>query len=347
MGGLRFFLLLGCVALAPQYLLANPKALFYMTNKPDSIRSFLAHANQVDVLIPAWYSVDANGLVWGGPDPLVMQTAKQAHVPVMPIVANAGFDQQEFHELATNAAAYGNMISALVRECEQNGYIGFQFDFEHIFWTDRDALTNLVQKAAAAFHQHGLKLSIATVPNAPGHPGATASDKWAYANWRGGYDLKAIAANVDLISLMTYDEHTQGSPPGPVSGYAWTVRNLDYALKMVPKQKLSLGIPLYGKRWYSGVPGANGQPSETAASISGPDVQLLIKTYHPQVQWDPTDKVSWFYFYPDMTREWVFYTDRRTFQARWDLVNARGIEGFSAWVLGAEDPGIWQVLPRH
>ncbi|MGH9624069.1 MAG: glycosyl hydrolase family 18 protein, partial [Bryobacteraceae bacterium] len=210
MNGLRFLLLLACAALAPQYLLASPKALFYLTNKPDSIRSFLAHANQVDILVPAWYSVDANGLVWGGPDPLVMQTAKQAHVPVMPIVANAGFDQQDFHKLATNYAAFENMISALIRECEQNGYTGFQFDFEHIFWTDRYALTSLVRQAAAAFHKHGLKLSIATVPNAPGHPGATTSDKWAYANWRGAYDLKAIAASVDLISLMTYDQHTQG-----------------------------------------------------------------------------------------------------------------------------------------
>jgi hypothetical protein len=46
-------------------LLARPKALFYMTENPQSVRSFLAHVNKVDIIVPTWYQVDANGLVLG------------------------------------------------------------------------------------------------------------------------------------------------------------------------------------------------------------------------------------------------------------------------------------------
>jgi spore germination protein YaaH len=46
-------------------------------------------------------------------------------------------------------------------------------------------------------------------------------------------------------------------------------------------------------------------------------------------------------------REWVFYTDLRTFQDRYQLVQARGLEGFCSWVLGAEDPEIWKFLPQR
>ncbi|MGE5204636.1 MAG: glycosyl hydrolase family 18 protein [Chlamydiota bacterium] len=332
---------------------AQPKALFYMTQRPDSVQSFLAHADKVDILVPTWYSVDASGLVWGGPDEHVMQVARQYHVAVMPIIVNTGatgkegFDQQSFHQLASDAAARGHFISAMVDECKKHGYTGFQFDFENVLWTDRDALTQVVTQAAAALHKAGFQLSIATVPNAPGFPGQGKFARWIYANWRGAYDLKALAEQLDLICLMTYDEHTSYTPPGPVAGYTWVVQNLDYALQSVPKQKLSLGIPLYGYRWYAGEPGKTNEPAETATYVGNNDVRMIINSYHPALQWDPTDKAAWFYFYRDQTREWVFYTDGRTFKDRLDLVKARGLQGFCSWVLGQEDPAIWEQLPSH
>ena len=47
---------------------AAPVALFYMTRSPESVRSFLAHSSQIDLLVPTWYQVDENGLVTGAPD---------------------------------------------------------------------------------------------------------------------------------------------------------------------------------------------------------------------------------------------------------------------------------------
>jgi hypothetical protein len=44
---------------------AQPKSLFYMIDKPNSVKSFIDHADKVGILIPAWYNVDSNGLVWG------------------------------------------------------------------------------------------------------------------------------------------------------------------------------------------------------------------------------------------------------------------------------------------
>ena len=132
-----------------------------------------------------------------------------------------------------------------------------------------------------------------------------------------------------------------------MAGYTWVVQNLDYALQDVPKQKLSLGIPLYGYRWYAGEPRKPDESAETADYVGNDDVKMLIDTYHPSLQWDATDKSAWFYFYRDQTREWVFYTDARTFQERLSLVKARGLQGFCSWVLGQEDPAIWNGLPRH
>jgi spore germination protein YaaH len=324
---------------------AQPKALFYMTDNPNSVKSFLEHVDQIDILVPAWYSVDGNGLVWGGPNPDVVKIAAEHHLVVMPIVA--AMVQADLHKLFATSAARAAFVASLLAECKKYHYTGFQIDFENVNWTDRDLLSSLVAETAAGFHNQRLQLSIATVPNAPGFPGKSNYSHWLYANWRGAYDLKALAQSVDLICLMTYDQNTRWTQPGPVAGYLWTVDNLDYALQSVPKEKLSLGIPLYGYHWFAGDPGKDEKPNPTAEYIGQQDIDQYLGAYHPHVEWDSTDRSAWFYFYRDDTREWVFYTDKRGFEERLKLARERGLEGFCSWVLGAEDPQIWSLLPAH
>jgi spore germination protein YaaH len=352
----QIFLLIFLACAALPLGAQEPKSLFYLTRDPASVRSFLAHASKIDILVPAWYSVNSQGLVSGGPNPEVLLKARQAHVPVMPIVANGDFDQSSFHSLMDNDEAFSHMVGELVRISKSNAYIGFQFDFENVKWTDRDALSKRVSEAAAAFHKEKLQLTIATVPNAPGAPGESGFSAWIYENWRGAYDLKALAQSVDLICLMTYDQHTRWTTPGPVAGWAWTTANLDYALKLAPPQKLSLGIPLYGYHWFAGTPvkapaqpgfPPTDKPNPSAEYIATSDAMDLTKAYGGHIEWDATDRTSWAYFYRDDMREWLFFTDAHTFSERYQLVKQRGIEGFCSWVLGNEDPAIWDLLPTH
>jgi len=331
-------------------LAAQPVALFYLTSGPDSVRSFLAHSTQIDLLVPTWYQVDENGLVTGAADPTVLKRAADDKVRIMPILAL--FNTKSFHALAINAAAQATMNDAMIRECRLHGYTGFQFDFENIDWTDRDLLTALVKNSAEALHKTGLQLTIATVPNAPGYPGAGAFARWIYTDWRGAYDIEALAKYVDLLCLMTYDQQTRWTMPGPVAGWQWTNDNLDYALKTVPKEKLSLGIPLYGYHWYTGAPtkdptSGEEKPNPTADYIGTPNALQLAAAWDGKIQWDDFDHSAYFWFYRDQMREWIFFTDLHTFKDRYELVQKSGIQGFCSWVLGEEDPEIWKFLPRH
>lgn len=330
---------------------AKPAALFYLTSSPDGIRSFIAHSTKIDLLVPTWYSVDADGLVTGAPNAIVLDIAHRDKVPVMPILAL--FGKKSFHDLAGNVEAQGRMNEAMLRECRMHGYAGFQFDFENVLWTDRDGLTALVKRSAEALHKAGLQLTIATVPNAPGYPGSSGFAKWIYTDWRGAYDLAELAKSVDLICLMTYDQQTRWTMPGPVAGWQWTIDNLEYALIVVPKEKLSLGIPLYGYHWYTGAPTtdkATGEerPNLQGDYISNPNAVQLATSYQGKIEWDEFDRSAYVWFYRDQMREWIFFTDLRTFRERYQLVEQRGLEGFCSWVLGEEDPEIWGLLQeRH
>lgn len=324
----------------------KPQVLFWMSNGQTSVTSFLAHKDKIGIISPTWYQINEGGLVTGEPQPVVLKAAHEAHVTLLPLFAL--FNPEKAHKLLADEKAQDEMNQAFVRECRENGYAGINFDVEDVMWTDRDALSAMVRKTAEVLHREHLLVTIDVVPGAPGHAGETEFGRWIFEEWRGAYDLKALGEAVDLLCLMTYDQSTHWTTPGPVGGWLWTNKNLEYALKAVPSQKLSLGIAAYGYRWYTGDPGLNKKektPNITADYISYATAMFLRDTYGGKEQWDETDRTPWFFFNRDDMREWVFFTDRRAFMDRFDLARTKGLEGVCSWVLGEEDPAIWAALP--
>jgi spore germination protein YaaH len=333
--------LAACLSLA-----AQPKSLFYMTDSPASLRSFQANAAKIDIIVPTVYSVDGEGLVWGAPDPRIVETAARFNVTLMPIIVNPGFKQDMIHALLASPAARLRMINSLLAQCRKYHYYGIQFDFENVNYLDQDLLTDLVIETSMTFAREGFKVSIAAVPTDSDYPGRGEYNRWNFINWRGAFDLKRLAEHVDFVSFMTYDQHTRNTPPGPVAGLPWVESLLNYALSRVPKEKISLGIPLYGRRWYAGMRDEK-TPGVLVATISTTDALDLAAAMKVQPQWDAGDHAPWFFFYRDGIREYVFYPDARSFRDRYDLVKQKGLHGFSAWVLGSEDPQMWQELPAR
>jgi spore germination protein YaaH len=226
-------------------------------------------------------------------------------------------------------------------------YQGIQFDFENIAWTDRAALTELTKQTASLLRDAGFQLSIAIVSRGIDFPGKTDYSHWVYANWRGAFDIAELAKHADFLSVMTYDQHTRYTPPGPVAGFPWVEENLAYTLEQAPAAKVSLGIPLYGRRWYAGTRERERDPATMIASVSAIDAAELAAATKTTPQWDAVERAPWFHFYRDGLREYVFYNDARSFRERLGLARARKLHGVSCWVLGVEDPAMWEALPAR
>jgi hypothetical protein len=90
---------------------------FSRRNQRTSVQSFLDHADKIDILVPTWYSTDVHGMVWGGPNPQVMQVAREHHVAVMPIIGGSAMGTAEYHQFFNDEAARHAMDEALVRIC--------------------------------------------------------------------------------------------------------------------------------------------------------------------------------------------------------------------------------------
>jgi spore germination protein YaaH len=319
--------------------------LFYYVDREDSYQSLLKNLDQITVLGPQVYTVDSLGIVFGELDARVLALAKAHHVKVMPLVVNESFNQPALRKLLSDTAARARATRTLVELSQQNGYWGIQFDIENVNIQDRDLLSAWYRETANALHHGGFTLSIAVVHRTDDNAGQTAYHRFLQDSWRAGYDLAALSAAGDFISLMTYSENTRRTPPGPVASIEWMRANVEYFLKYVPRAKLSLGIPTYGDHWYTRedrtIPERARSWSETVGWTWGSGI---AERHGAAIQWDSVAHVPFAYFSNGGVYEWLFLENARAFKDKMELAQSYRLRGFSVWVLGPEDPAIWDYL---
>lgn len=317
------------------------EALWYSVGREESTQSFLAHAGEISIVSPQVFTFDTLGGISGAVDPRVVARAHEKGVKLVPLVMNPGFDQPTIHRILTTPDVRRRAIDNLVALCTRNHFDGLQFDIENVNVADRDALTAFMRESADALHRVRCSLSAAVVPRTSDDPGPTSYHRWIYENWRGAYDYKALADALDFISYMTYAQHTGGTPPGPVAGYTWMEDALRFVLSLgVPPEKISLGIPSYSDWWYPTYDARSG------ARMRGSDISYakatdLLARFAVTPTWDDRDKV-WYAFWSNAgVNEFLWMEDARAFAAKVELARKYKLRGYSVWVLGTEDPKVW------
>jgi spore germination protein YaaH len=318
------------------------EALWYAAGSEQSTQAFLAHADRISVVSPQVFAFDSLGNISGQVDPRVVAAAREHHVQLIPLVMNPGFNQALMHRILTVPDARQHALESLAALCRDNQFDGIQFDIENVHVSDKDALTSFMRDAATALHAVKCSVSAAVVPRASDDRGPTSYHQWIFDNWRGVYDYKALADALDFLSYMTYAQHTGGSTPGPVAGYTWMKDCLDFLLAQgVPAAKVSLGIPAYSDYWY---PVYN---DTTGARMRGRDVSYefvsgLIAQFSLKPSWDDREKAYTASWSNAGVYEHLWIEDARAFAAKLELVKKYNLRGYSVWVLGMEDPRVWE-----
>jgi len=324
---------------------AQFERLFYYVDREDSYRSLVKNIDQITVVAPQVYVVDSLGIMWGAIDKRVLALAKAHHVKVMPLFTNEGFNGPALRRLLSDSVARARSVKTMVDLCKANGFWGIQFDVENLNIEDRDRFTEWYTDAANALHAGGFTISAAVVHRTDDYAGPTAYHRFLQDSWRAGYDLAAMARVGDFISVMTYSEHTRRTPPGPVAGLPWVREVVDYFLRFVPPEKLSLGIPTYGMHWYTRYnPAIPERADSWNESVSWSWGSGLAERNGAKIQFDPVQSVPFAAYSVGGVNDWVFLEDVRSFRTKLDLAHEKRLRGFSVWVLGPEDERIWDVL---
>ena len=334
--------------------------LMYMVNSPASIASFREHADSISVVAPQCFGMDADGFISGEVPPEVLQIARIHHVALMPLVTNRGFQQDLMHTVLDNPESRARAIRYLLYYALRDGYIGFQFDYENIRYTYRDRFTLFFKEAAVLFHRHGLQLSAALVGRYSDD--RNAASPGGFDNWSGVYDYGELGRSADFLSIMAYPQHAGFSEPGALAGVPWVRQIAQYTVQQMPARKVSLGVPLYGERWTAvASPAGTGsaafvqdfvQDNEgtvnqkwKARGVPFSVVAPLTGDHAPV--WDEADQAHHLSYVAEGARTELWYEDALSLAPKLRLAAAAGFAGISGWVLGHEDPAIWEEIRKQ
>ncbi len=309
-----------------------------------ALNNLKAHANQIHILSSQAYHINDKGVVYGAVNPQMTAVAKAAHVKVMPLVGNTDFDRKLTHAFLTDAAAQERAIKSLLDICQKNHFDGLQIDFEGMSFLDRDAFTHFYTQVAEALHKNGFAVSIAIIPMLTDEAPATDYLKGRFSGWSGVYDYAAIGKVSDFVTLMAYDQHGGATPPGPMAGFTWDEAIIQYALKYIPANKLSLGIPWHSGYWRTG--SGNSSAHAVGTDLNYVDAARILQDKKATLAWDDKEKIHYAVYTSNYLYEYMFLEDADSFRAKLDLVKKYKLRGVSNWVLGEEDPKVWDVLPQ-
>jgi spore germination protein len=320
--------------------------LFYMVDTPESFESFKNHLSQISIVCPQSFVISKDGVLSGSVDRRVLELSKANGIKVMPLFVNPGFNTQLLHDIVSNPAARRRSIDMMLAYARQYGLDGWQFDLEGLHINDREHFTQYYRETADALHKAGLQLSAAVVHMFENVGGPGPYQRFLYEGWRAGYDFKVMSEVGDFLSIMTYDQHTRRTPPGPVAGPAWMEQVVKYLLaEGVKPSRLSLGIPNYSVHWFADYTEEKGGHT-TGRQLGYTMVQHLLGRYNVTPVWNEMANCHYAVWDNGGVYEYMFIEDGRSLKPKLDLLKKYKLRGISVWVLGREATDFWDVLKQ-
>jgi spore germination protein len=214
---------------------------------------------------------------------------------------------------------------------KQKGFYGLNIDFENVYPQDRELYNQFLQRAVDTLHPAGYFVSTALAPK------VSADQKGLLYE---AHDYPAHGKIVDFVVLMTYEWGYRFGPPQAISPLDQIRRVLDYAVTVIPRNKIFMGFQIYARDWK--LPHIQGQQAET---FSQQEAIHRAVQYGAAIQYDQVAQSPHFRYKDSqaVTHE-VWFEDARSAQAKFDTAKDYGLRGISYWTLGYPYSQNWLLL---
>jgi spore germination protein YaaH len=266
----------------------------------------------------------------------------------MPTISTGWDNGSRLLRILSDPKLRAEHINAIMNIARMPNIDGIDLDYENLPPEARRPYTDFVTALAAALHREGKLLSV-TVP-----PKVRADDPCVFCKFA---DYSAIGVVADRFRVMAYEYHGKSGAPGPIAPVWWMREVMSYTVSVVPHDKVSLGIHLYGydwggketpALWWNEVQALRDQyggevryADPEARGVVGESVMTYTVTYTPRcLRFLPPDDC------PPPVREnhTVWFVDARYIAESMKIVQDYGLGGIVLWRPGGEDPAIWNAL---
>ncbi len=308
------------------------------TVSPALERAARETAPNLTYLAPFSYQIQRDGSLQAPPLNNFPQIAQENGVALMMVVTNleeGRFSDELGRIILTNEEVQNNLLNNIVNTANEVGFRDIHFDMEFLPPENREDYNRFLRKAKERLSREGLLISTALAPKT--------SDQQVGA-WYEAHDYRAHGEIVDFVVLMTYEWGYSGGPPMAVSPIG-PVRNVvEYALSVMPANKIMLGQNLYGYDWtLPFVPGG-----QYARAVSPQQAIDIARVNNVPIQYDYVAQAPHFNYTDANGRQHeVWFEDARSIQAKFDLITELGLRGISYWKLGLSFPQNWLLLNNN
>ncbi|MES2007121.1 MAG: glycosyl hydrolase family 18 protein [Patescibacteria group bacterium] len=291
---------------APSSPVASRNITVWMqgTDWAEAVVSANNNADKVGEMSPAWYAANADGSVSKRSgvlvnDPTLLANAKrngQKVVPLVMSVPGTGAKTDAIIKIFKDQKLREKHVAALVKVAVDNNYDGLDIDYESIPAENLSDLATFIEELSVAMHKENKMVAVSLETQ----PSTSVLPAW-----------ERIGKAADNIRLMGYGK--QSKIPAPISDVVWAKARLAHMLKVIPKEKVTLGLPLYCLKWNEkGIAGSS-----------------TWKKLHAT------------------TSNNVRCEDAASVKEKVDAARTLGVEKFAFWRIGGEDPAIWQKLSER
>jgi len=219
-------------------------------------------------------------------------------------------------------------VAELASLVEQYGADGINVDIEGMDATQRNNLNSFVAELKAVVPE--------VVVDMPA------------VDWSDAYDESTLATLSDGLFIMGYDYHYSGADPRPVDplyssstwGFYALNTTVEHYLDLVPRDKLILGLPLYGRDWESVDDSIPGVATANGVAVFLDDVNSLEQSYTPL--FDVASSTSYI-LYPNHQ---IWYPTVDSIRERIIYGIGEDLQGIGFWALSYENEtsGFWEMV---
>lgn len=282
-----------------------------------------ANMTGVNVISPTWfYLTDTSGNIASIASADYVSQAHEKGLQVWGLIDN--FTQEvSTTETLSSTAARQNIISQLIQAAKDVGMDGINVDFESLSEDVGIHFLEFLRELSIECHKNNLVLSV---------------DNPVPEDFTSHYDRAEQGRVVDYVIIMGYDEHYVGSEAGSVASLPWVEQGIQDTLDEVPAERVINAIPFYTRLWRT--TGGN----VTSEAIGMDQAQQTIAENNVETYWDKTTSQNYGKYDIDNSTYQIWLEDAQSVAEKVKLVSKYDLAGVSAWKLGFENSGIWQVI---
>ena len=282
-----------------------------------------ANMTGVNVISPTWfYLTDTSGNIASIASADYVSQAHEKGLQVWGLIDNFTQEVSTIETLSSTAARQ-NIISQLIQAAKDVGMDGINVDFESLSEDVGIHFLEFLRELSIECHKNNLVLSV---------------DNPVPEDFTSHYDRAEQGRVVDYVIIMGYDEHYVGSEAGSVASLPWVEQGIQDTLDEVPAERVINAIPFYTRLWRT--TGGN----VTSEAIGMDQAQQTIADNNVETYWDKTTSQNYGKYDIDNSTYQIWLEDAQSVAEKVKLVSKYDLAGVSAWKLGFENNGIWQVI---